>query len=129
MLKESACQCRICRRCKFDPWGGKISQRRTWQPTPVFLPRKSHRQRSLAGCSPWGHKESARLSDGAHTHTRTHAHTEGCSLSQPPRWLGGPALKRWAEASIRVRFDWGYVQAGIHLSRRLLPVRRKRDLC
>ena len=25
--------------------------------TPVFLPGKSHRQRSLAGCSPWGHNE------------------------------------------------------------------------
>ena len=33
--------------------------RRKWQPTPVFLPGKSHGQRSLAGCnSPWGHKES-----------------------------------------------------------------------
>ena len=29
-----------------------------WQPTPVFLPGKSHGQRSLAGFSPWGHKES-----------------------------------------------------------------------
>ena len=28
------------------------------QPTPVFLPGKSHEQRSLAGYSPWGHKES-----------------------------------------------------------------------
>ena len=28
-----------------------------WQPTPVFLPGKSHRQRSLVGYSPWGHKE------------------------------------------------------------------------
>ena len=27
-----------------------------WQPTPVFLPEKSHEQRSLAGYSPWGHK-------------------------------------------------------------------------
>ena len=27
-----------------------------WQPTPVFLPRKSHGQRSLAGYGPWGHK-------------------------------------------------------------------------
>ena len=27
-------------------------------PTPVFLPGKSHGQRSLAGYSPWGHKES-----------------------------------------------------------------------
>ena len=29
-----------------------------WQPTPVLLPRKSHGQRSLVGCSPWGLKES-----------------------------------------------------------------------
>ena len=28
-----------------------------WQPTPVFLPGKSHRQRSLVGYSPWGGKE------------------------------------------------------------------------
>ena len=28
------------------------------QPTPVSLPGKSHGQRSLVGCSPWGHKES-----------------------------------------------------------------------
>ena len=29
-----------------------------WQPTPVFSPGKSHGQRSLAGYSPWGHRES-----------------------------------------------------------------------
>ena len=28
------------------------------QPTAVFLPGESQGQRSLAGCSPWGHKES-----------------------------------------------------------------------
>jgi len=28
-----------------------------WQPTPIFLPGKSHGQRSLAGYSPWGGKE------------------------------------------------------------------------
>ena len=28
------------------------------QPTPVLLPGKSHRQRSLVGCSPWGWEES-----------------------------------------------------------------------
>ena len=27
-----------------------------WQPTPVFLPGKSHRQRRLVSYSPWGHK-------------------------------------------------------------------------
>ena len=25
-----------------------------WYPTPVLLPGKSHGQRSLVGCSPWG---------------------------------------------------------------------------
>ena len=54
-VKESACQ---CRRCKFDPWVGKIPWRRKWQPTPVFLPGESHRQRRLAGYSPRGHKKS-----------------------------------------------------------------------
>ena len=51
--KESICQ---CRKCRFNPWAGKIPWRRKWQPTPVFWPRKSHEQRSLAGYSPWGHK-------------------------------------------------------------------------
>ena len=32
-------------------------RRRKWQPTPLFLPGKSHGQRSLMGNSPWGHKE------------------------------------------------------------------------
>ena len=31
--------------------------RRKWKPTPVLLPGESHGQRSLAGYSPWGHKE------------------------------------------------------------------------
>ena len=37
---------------------GKVLWRRKWQPTPVFLPRESHGQRSLAGYSPWGCKKS-----------------------------------------------------------------------
>ena len=32
--------------------------RRKWQPTPVFLPRESHGQRSLVGCCPQGLIES-----------------------------------------------------------------------
>ena len=46
--EESACQ---HRKCGFDPWVEKIPWRRKWQPAPVFLPRKSHGQRSLAGYS------------------------------------------------------------------------------
>ena len=41
-----------------ETWVGKIPWRRAWQPTPVFLPGESHGQRSLAGYSPRGHKES-----------------------------------------------------------------------
>ena len=37
---------------------GSSGPRRKWQPTPVFLPGKSHGQRSLIGYSPWGRKES-----------------------------------------------------------------------
>ena len=37
---------------------GKIPWRRERLPTPVFLPGEFHGQRSLAGYSPWGHKES-----------------------------------------------------------------------
>ena len=32
-------------------------RRRQWHPTPVLLPGKSHGQRSLVGCSPWGREE------------------------------------------------------------------------
>ena len=55
--KEPFCQCRRRKQCRFDPWVGKIPWRRAWQPTPVFLPGKSHGQRSLVGYSPQGHKE------------------------------------------------------------------------
>ena len=50
--KESACQCRRCKRCRFDPWVGKIPWKTAWQPTPVFLPGESRGQKSLAGYSP-----------------------------------------------------------------------------
>ena len=42
----------------FNPWVGNIPWKKAWQPTPVFLLQESHGQRSLAGYSPWGCKES-----------------------------------------------------------------------
>ena len=50
--KESACNA-------GDPdlMGWEDTLRRAWQPTPVFLPGKSHGQRSLEGYRPWGHEE------------------------------------------------------------------------
>ena len=46
----------ISRRHRFDPWVGRILWRRKWQPTPAFVPGKSHGQRILVGYSPRGHK-------------------------------------------------------------------------
>ena len=51
---------------------GTLPWRRAWPPTPVFLPGESHGQRSLAGYSPLGRKESATIKqlsmhDGAKT--------------------------------------------------------------
>ena len=76
--KASTCQCTRHKRWGFDPWGQKIPWRRKWQPTPVFLPGKSHGQRSIMGYSPWGCKESDTtewLRARVHTHTHTHTHT------------------------------------------------------
>ena len=39
------------------PWVKKISCRREWLPTSVFLPGEFPGQRSLAYYSPWGHIE------------------------------------------------------------------------
>ena len=45
------------RRCRFSPWFGKKPWEREWLLTPEFLPGEFHGQRSMAGYSPWGHKE------------------------------------------------------------------------
>ena len=68
--REPASQCRRRRRPGFNPWVRKIPWSRKRQPTPVFLPGKSHRLRSLAGYSPWGRKSWTWLSMHAHTHNQ-----------------------------------------------------------
>ena len=40
-------------RCRLSPWVGKITWRREWVPTSVFLPGEFYGQRSLMGNSPW----------------------------------------------------------------------------
>ena len=42
----------------FFESGSLRSRRRKWHSTPKLLPGKSHGQRSLVGCSPWGREES-----------------------------------------------------------------------
>ena len=83
--KASAYQ---CRRLSFDPWVGNIAWKRKWQPTPIFLPGKSQRQKSLAGYSLWSCKKSS-ITEWLSTHA------QGTSLAV--QWLrlhapnaGGP---------------------------------------
>ena len=75
--KELACQ---CRRHRFDLWVRKITWGRKRQPTPVFLPGKSHGQRRLVGYSPWGHKELDT------TERLTQTHTKNLSKKRRIRW-------------------------------------------
>ena len=70
-----------------------ITWRRQLQPTPVLLPGKSHGQRSLVGCSPWGRKESD-TTERHHFHFSLTCIGEGngnplqCSCLENPRDRG-----------------------------------------
>ena len=85
--KESACQSRRHKRHRFDPWVRKILWHMKWQPTPEFLPSKSHGQKSLVGCSRRGRKELDMTE-------RTHACTtqRGAVLSRVNTPLGPGAF-------------------------------------
>ena len=67
-----------------------IGRRRQWHPTLVLLPGKSHGQRSLVGCSPWGHEESE-TTEQLHFHFSLSCIGEGngsplqCSCLENPR--------------------------------------------
>ena len=65
----------------FNPWVRKIPWRRTWQPTPVFLPGESHGQRSLVGYSPWGCKESDMAEATVHMRTVESDQVPTCTKS------------------------------------------------
>ena len=64
--------------------------RRRWHPTPVLLLGKSHGQRRLVGCSPWGRKESD-TTERLHFHFSLSCIGEGngnplqCSCLENPR--------------------------------------------
>ena len=65
--KESACNARD--QTVFNLWVRKIPWKRKWLSIPVFLPGISHGQRTMAGHSPWVHKESDMTE---HMHTYSH---------------------------------------------------------
>ena len=63
-------------------------------PTPLFLPGKFHGQRSLAGYSPWGHKESD-TTEQLSMHTRAMCRAPFSNLQKVENrdFPGGPAVK------------------------------------
>ena len=75
----------LCRKCSLDISNflleSSIPWRRKWQPTLVSLPGKSHGQKSLVGCSPWGLKESDTTEQLAHnTHSLSYSIVSSVSL-------------------------------------------------
>ena len=70
--KESACQCGRHKRHGFDSRVGKISWRRAWKSTPVFVPGEFYGERSLVGYSPLGHKELDMTETTEHGHENTY---------------------------------------------------------
>ena len=83
-----------------------MNQRSQWHPTPVLLPGKSHGQRSLVGCSPWGHEESD-MTERLHFHFTLSCTGEGnenplqCSCLENPRDRGA-----WWAAVYGVAQSW-----------------------
>ena len=78
-----------------NPWFRKILWRRKWQPTPVFLPGKSHGRRSLAGYSPQDCEDSDTNNEHAcaHIHMRARAYTQSFVLKKNVcNWI---SLKQW----------------------------------
>ena len=92
--------------CLGDGSGG--GWRRQWQPTPVLLPGKSHGQRSLVGCSPWGCEE-LNTTERLHFHFSISCTGEGngntlqCSCLENPRDRGASCAAVYGVAQIRTR--------------------------
>ena len=87
------------------------SQRRRWNPTPVFLPGKSHGQRSLVGCSPWGREESD-MTEWLPFHFSLSCIGEGngnplqCSCLENPRDGGAWWAAVYGVTQSRTRLKW-----------------------
>ena len=64
--KGSTCQSRRHQRCKFNRWVGKIPWTRDWESAQVFLPGKSHEQRTWWATVHGVIKNQTQLRDWAH---------------------------------------------------------------
>ena len=94
------------------------TRRRRWHPTPVLLPGKSHGQRSLVGCSPWGREESD-TTEGLHFHFSLSCIEEGngkplqCSCLENPRDGGAWWAAVYGVAQSRTRLKWLSSSSGL----------------
>ena len=97
---------------KSQNWPGLW--RRQWQPTSVLLPGKTHEQRSLVGCSPWGREESD-MTEQLHFYFSLSCIGEGngnplqCSCLENP--IDGEPGGLPSLGSHRVRHDWSNLAA------------------
>ena len=80
--KKSTCRC-----SGLDSWVEKIFWSRKWQPTPLFLPGKSHGQRSLVGYSPWGRRVGLCCQPKPWPSPPTKGKIWGQRLEEIERWL------------------------------------------
>ena len=71
-----------------------------WHPTPLLLPGKSHGQRSLVGCSPWGRLESDTLSNFTFTF---HFHALRRKWKPTPVFLPGESEGQGSLVGCRLR--------------------------
>ena len=88
-----------------------LHRTRQWQPIPVLLPGKSHGQRSLVGCSPWGCEESD-TTEWLHFHFSLSCIGEGngnplqCSCLENPRDGGAWWAAVYGATQSRTRLKW-----------------------
>ena len=106
-------------RDRFDSWVGRIPWRRKWQPALVFLPGEPRGQRSLAGYSLCGLRESdttecwARTAEG---NTTVYSNYTPEQLFKCKRHTGGQREKEagrgWAQSTAGARRGWGVRTVG-----------------
>ena len=88
-----------------------VLRRRRWHPIPVLLPGKSHGQRSLVGCGPWGREESD-TTERLHFHFSLSCIGEGngnphqCSCLEDPRDRGAWWAAVYGVVQSRTRLRW-----------------------
>ena len=101
-------------RISFFNLTASVKRRRQWHPTPVLLPGKSHGQKSLVRCSPWGPKSRTRLSDFTFAFHFQSLEKEMATHSSVLAWrilgMGEPGRlpSMWSH---RVRHDWSDLAA------------------